>query len=107
MRGRILKGMGLRAGVPDLLVVHEGRAHWLEMKSPRGVLSEAQRATHNALTATGCPVVTCRSLDAVRGALWAWGIPLRESKPSTERIRAGMAQPQDFPESDMVGRRKR
>ena len=107
LRGKILKGMGLRAGVPDILIVHDGQAKWLELKSPRGVLSEAQRATHSALNATGCPVVICRSLDEVRGAVWAWGIPLRETKPSLERIHAGFAQPQDWPESDQIGRRKR
>jgi hypothetical protein len=107
LRGRILKGMGLRAGVPDILIVHEGRAHWVELKSARGSLSEAQRTTHSALTATGCPVVVCRSLEEVQGALWAWGIPTRDTKPSTERIRAGFLAPQEFPATDLIGRRRR
>jgi hypothetical protein len=107
LRGRILKGMGLRAGVPDILIVHEGRAHWVELKSARGSLSEAQRTTHSALTATGCPVVVCRALDDVQAALTAWRIATRDTKPSAERIRAGFFAPQDFPVSDLIGRWRR
>ncbi len=107
MRGRIIKGTGYKSGTPDLLIVAEGRAWFIELKAPRGMLSEAQRRTIPALEAAGAHVVVCRSLDEVRGALDAWGIPTREVKPATERIRRGLAQPQDWPESDQLGRKRR
>jgi hypothetical protein len=107
LRGGILRGTGTKAGVPDILIVHEGRAYFVELKSARGSLSEAQRTTHSALTATGCPVAVCRSLDDVQSMLWAWRIPTRSTKPSTERIRAGFRAPQEFPASDLIGRRRR
>ena len=92
MRGMILRGMGLKAGVPDVLIVHEGRAHWVELKAPRGVLSEAQRSTLALIAAAGCPWVVCRSLDELRGALHGWGIPTREAPPTpVDALRRSMA----------------
>ncbi len=117
MRGRIIKGTGYKAGTPDLLIVSGGRAHFIELKAPRGVLSEAQRRTIPALEAAGAGVVVAYSLDTVRGALFAWGIPTRETKPATERIRRGILAAQlnlaggltdaKFPESDRLGRKRR
>ncbi len=61
MRGRIIKGTGYKSGTPDILIIAEGRAHFIELKSPRGVLSEAQRRTIPALGAAGARVVVCVS----------------------------------------------
>jgi hypothetical protein len=109
MRGRILKGMGVKAGLPDILIVHDGIAHWIELKAEKGVLSDAQIVTHAALRAAKCPVAVVRSLDELRLLLagpW-WPIPLRESKPATERIKRGIVQPRDWPESDQLRRKRR
>jgi hypothetical protein len=95
MRGMILRGMGMKAGVPDILIVHDGRAYFCELKSAKGVLSDAQKATHEALRAAKCPVAVVRSLDEFRALLdgpwWPLQACLRESKPATERIKRGMA----------------
>ena len=41
-RGRI----GLKRGVPDILIVHDGRAYWIELQScARQVVSADQRET--------------------------------------------------------------
>lgn len=118
MRGRILRGTGYRAGTPDLLIVYDGRAYFLELKSAKGVLSEIQRETHAVLKRAGCCVAVCRSLDDVRALFgpagpW-WPIPIRETKPSAERIRRGFMQPHAlasddpiWPESADLGRRRR
>lgn len=91
MRGMILKGMGLKPGVPDLLLVHDGRAYWAELKAPKGVVSDAQKATHEALQRAKCPVAVVRSLDEFRALLagpwWPLMACIRETKPSMERIR--------------------
>ncbi len=93
MRGMILKGMGLKAGVPDLIIVHDGRAFWLELKAGTS-LSAVQREIHASLDAAGSKVATCRSLDDVIAALTSWGIPLRTETVATERIRRGILNAQ-------------
>jgi hypothetical protein len=62
----ILKGLGVRAGVPDVIAVKDGRIYGLEVKAPGGRLSAAQRSAHAALRVAGATVTTCYSLDAAR-----------------------------------------
>ena len=78
IRGRNLKRVGLKAGVPDVLIVYQGRAHWIELKGLKGKLSREQHDTIAWLSRAGCdfPCV-CRNLDNVEFALNAWSIPLR------------------------------
>lgn len=73
-----LKSMGLKPGVPDLLLVHEGRAHWIELKAEKGKLSPAQLDTHEKLMRAGAAPHVCRSVDDLRRSLALWGIPTRE-----------------------------
>ncbi len=90
-RGRILKGMGLKAGWPDVQMIYDSRYYGIELKTTRGVLSQAQRAAHRTIEAAGGHVEVCRSLDAVRAVLAAWEIPTRETKPSTRALREAVA----------------
>ncbi len=76
LRGAILKGMGAKAGTPDLLIVYRGRAFWIELKAATGRLTPAQKVTHLRLTLAGCLVDTCRSVEEVAGVL-GQVIPLR------------------------------
>ncbi len=68
--------IGLKLGVPDILIIHEGRAYWIELKVPGGALSAAQKRTFTALFAAGCEALTRRSLDEVIDLLRLWGIPI-------------------------------
>lgn len=77
IRGAILKSLGLASGVPDLLLIHAGRACWIELKAKGGRLSEAQGECHVRLMAAESPVVIARSIDDVEKALQGWSIPLR------------------------------
>lgn len=77
VRGAQLKGMGYKAGVPDVLLVHQGRAYWIELKTAKGRVSDAQKETGGHLVIAGCPVVVARSLDDVQDAVITWGIPTR------------------------------
>lgn len=72
-----MKGLGLRAGVPDLIVIHRGRALFLELKTKRGVMSAAQKAMQQLLIYSGATVVVCRRVDDVERALRDAGLPLR------------------------------
>jgi hypothetical protein len=75
-RGAILNGMGLKPGVPDVLICDGGCAYWLEIKSAKGRVSTEQRACHDALALARCPTAIVRSLEDVERALIRWGIPL-------------------------------
>lgn len=77
LRGAILHGLGVKRGLPDVLVINDGRAIWLELKAKRGFVSEAQRGCHAALASARCPVAVVRSLDDVIEALQRAGVPLR------------------------------
>ena len=96
MRGMILKGTGLKAGMPDLMIIFDKYVYFLELKAGTG-LSEAQKAMHETLRRAGAMVEVCHSLDEVRalvapnGRWWPLGVCIRETKPSLERIRRGMA----------------
>lgn len=93
LRGKILRGMGVKAGWPDLVFTGPpARVWWIELKAGATPLSPAQVRVHNALRSAGHEVAVCRSLDAVRDQLVVWGIPLREAKPSGEIIKRGMAE---------------
>lgn len=70
-------GMGVHPGFPDLVVVTGGRVLFLEIKTERGVLSQAQRAVGAALQAQGLPWAVVRSVDDARAVLAALGVRTR------------------------------
>lgn len=74
------KRFGGRSGIPDVCLIHEGRAYCLELKTAKGTLSTAQKACHADLAIAGVPVVVCRSLLDVEAALREFGIPLRAKR---------------------------
>lgn len=78
VRGAMLKSIGLAPGVPDVLLAHDGRVFWIELKAAKGRISEAQGACHARLWEAGCPVAVAKSVEDVRLALWQWHIPTRE-----------------------------
>lgn len=72
--GGKLKGMGVKPGWPDLILVKGGVLHGLELKTEDGRVSPAQRAAHEALAAAGAHVTVAHGLDAAVAALKAWGM---------------------------------
>lgn len=85
--GAQAKQLGLAAGIPDLLIVHHGHSLWIELKSEKGKLSEAQKTVHillnvahryDRVTKTGS-VVVCRSVDEVLQELKIHKMTLREA----------------------------
>ena len=64
---KILKGVGVTAGVPDLAIVRAGLLRMLEIKTVKGKLSKAQKRTIKSLQAAGVEVKVSYGLDeAVR-----------------------------------------
>jgi hypothetical protein len=72
--GAILKSMGARAGVPDLLIVSQGRLFAMELKSDRGKLSPVQRETHVAMRKAGAVIGTAGTIDEALDLLGEWGL---------------------------------
>jgi hypothetical protein len=76
-RQAILVGMGVHPGFADLIVLCEGRVLFLELKSLKGKLGEAQEAFRDAVQAHGFGWALVRSLDDALGALADHGLATR------------------------------
>jgi hypothetical protein len=74
---RDFKSSGARAGWPDIEIMWQGRAYFIELKAPKKYPTPEQRAVHAQLKAAGCPVVTVRSLAEVEMTLRHWAIPVK------------------------------
>lgn len=72
--GKRLKGEGMRPGWPDLACYGQNGEHaLLEVKAPKGRLSDAQRECHAELARRGIAVRTVTSQDEAVAALRAAG----------------------------------
>lgn len=63
------KQSGLRAGLPDLFVVYNDHAFFIEMKTPKGVISEYQQAWIYSINKTEIKAHICRSVEDVAKVL--------------------------------------
>jgi VRR-NUC domain len=70
--GAILKSMGARAGVPDVLIVKNGHLYALELKAPGGRVSNTQSETMLALSTAGATVAVAVGLDQALAQLEEW-----------------------------------
>jgi hypothetical protein len=71
------KARGIRAGIPDILVLWQGRLIGLEMKDARGTQSAPQRELQAEWQIHGAGYHVCRSLEDVDRALAREGVPMR------------------------------
>jgi hypothetical protein len=72
--GAFLKRMGMVAGVPDLaFVLPGGRAAFLELKTPTGVVSPEQLAFRARCAAAGVPYAIARTPEEAQAILADWG----------------------------------
>ncbi len=75
-RGAQLKAMGVKAGVPDFVILSPTRKNptaFLELKAPKGVLSDAQTEFAMAVRCMGCRYEIARSIDEAVDYLTAFG----------------------------------
>jgi hypothetical protein len=82
IQGAILKGLGVLPGVPDIIAINRGTVHALELKHLQGKVSEAQKATMDALELAGARVAVAYTLDEALVTLEAWGILRRDASRS-------------------------
>ncbi len=72
----IMKGLGVKPGVHDLVLLWDRRAFLMEVKASNGVLSPKQVEVHEEVVLTGCPSGVVRSLQDAIAFLRECGIPL-------------------------------
>lgn len=70
----ILKGLGVKAGVPDIIAIHEGRCYGLELKAEGRAPTEKQIETAAAMEAAGAYTCVADGLDRALACLETWGL---------------------------------
>lgn len=81
LRGALLRQAGMKAGVPDILVLHPRvgggtTVIGIELKAGRGRMSQVQGATHSDLTLCNVRCRVARSIEDVQRILELEGVPL-------------------------------
>lgn len=64
---RMQQGLGAHKGLSDLVAMKDGRTIWIEVKTPRGRLSDWQEAFGLNVQRAGGEYVVARGLDDVTG----------------------------------------
>lgn len=79
--GAILVGMGVRPGVPDLILVRRGHFYGLELKREKGgSVSAHQKSMLEELSNAGASVAIAHGYDAAIAQLTDWGLVRQVSK---------------------------
>lgn len=76
-----LKRMGMKPGVADMCIIVNGLAHFLELKSPGGKLSEVQTMFMMECFASDTPYEVANNIDEALSTLSRWGA----IKPTSSR----------------------
>ncbi len=71
---------GVKAGVPDLVVLCRGKCVWIELKVGSNRPSDMQKLVAGQILCAGHEWFVCWSLDEVVDALVGAGIPLRRMR---------------------------
>jgi hypothetical protein len=72
VEAKILQGLRVTAGAPDVLAWHDGKAYAMEIKSECGHTSEAQLEMLNRLSEAGCYTAVAHGLDRAIAVLEDW-----------------------------------
>ena len=77
--GRILRGMGMRKGVPDLFLAVPSNGHaglWIELKREKGKATPEQKAYCETLRGLGYAAQICYGWEEARSMIEAYLRPL-------------------------------
>jgi hypothetical protein len=74
IQGAIMKGLGVRAGVSDILALHDGKFFALELKAPDGRPSEDQLEFIADVRANGGFTCVAEGLTEALRTLETWGL---------------------------------
>lgn len=70
----IMKGLGVTAGVPDVIAIHRGHAYGLELKADDGRPTAKQIEALAAMEKAGATVAVAKGLDEAISQLEVWGL---------------------------------
>jgi VRR-NUC domain len=70
----IMKGLGVKPGVPDIIAIRDGKVFALELKTETGRPTDAQLAAIEAIRRAGGFAAICYGLDRALACLQAWGV---------------------------------
>jgi len=86
----ILKAMGVRPGVSDLILLHQNKTFALELKSQGGRATEEQMAFLSEADRAGAFTALATGVDAALATLEAWGVirPSVTMKNILQRVEA-------------------
>src|SRR5499433_4074473 len=70
----ILKGLGVVAGVPDVIAIHNGRVFAMEIEAEGGRATDKQLACIAALREAGAFTCVAQGLDRAMAVLESWGL---------------------------------
>lgn len=86
----IFKGLGVRAGVADIIAVHQGKIFALELKAEGGRATESQLEFIAAIDRAGAFTALVEGLDAALATLEAWGLLRGSAGVSRETVGANV-----------------
>jgi hypothetical protein len=72
IEAKIFKGIGVRAGIPDVLALHQGRLFALELKADGNKPTSTQSETMAAMEQAGATVAVAVGLDDALRQLEEW-----------------------------------
>lgn len=72
-----LKRQGVRAGVPDIIIIYGGKAHGLELKSKTGKLSDSQKVTFPLMRDAGMRIEVAHDFNEAIALIGEMGIPIK------------------------------
>jgi hypothetical protein len=74
IEAKILQGLGVTSGVPDVIAVKDGHCYALELKPESGKLTEAQEHVLIKLREAGATATHAHGLDQAIRVLEGWGL---------------------------------
>jgi VRR-NUC domain len=88
VEGAILRSMGVVPGVPDIIIIHNGKVFGLELKTDNGRLTDIQRETLETMQRAGANVAVVYGLDQAIAQLEAWQLLRPDRNINPERAPA-------------------
>jgi len=67
---------GVKPGVPDLFILYDGKALFIELKALKGTVSDPQKLFHKKINMAGSHIIVIRSISELMDALIKYKIPL-------------------------------
>lgn len=89
----IFKGLGVVAGVPDLICIKDGRTYGLELKAENGRTTSIQEGVLNKMFLAGAQVAVAYGLNEAIAWLEHWGILRGTAQVSHKPLPSGESGP--------------